>query len=447
MIPKMQQCISFLPLNGFADDYSKPFVRVTPRISAGLGFLALEAMVLLFMVFTPATLLGQSYYGSLRGIVRDPNGAIIPNVKVSLIDKATNLTRNTTTNSDGEYVFSLLVPSSVYSVVAEVTGFKKFEKTGVVITPAGQVNLDLDLVIGNVTETVEVTAGDVLPLLVTSNGNNGQVMTNQQLTELPDFDRNLYTFSNKLSQNVIPVGNPSSSGMQTQSAVALTTVAGGMLWQNSYMIDGVNTTAWFGFPIMIPSLEAVSEMKIQLNTYDGEMGRTGGGVFNTTLKSGTNDFHGSLYGSIRRTGMDANLFFNNKAGRPLSPIPNDTLAGSAGGPIIIPKLYNGRNKTFFFVAAEGYNNSVAATATYYVPTALERAGDFSQTKIKVGNTFKPAVIYDPLTTVKNADGTYTRQPFAGAIIPANRINNVGKNIAAYYPMPGATARFLRRLPM
>ncbi|MFN8009480.1 MAG: TonB-dependent receptor [Terriglobia bacterium] len=419
----------------------KSSVASSAHTSPGRAFWTPLVMISLMITISLGALFGQSYYGSLRGLVHDPNGAIIPNVKVTLTDKATNISRETITNSDGEYVFSLVVPSSVYAVTAEVSGFKKFEQTGIVITPAGQVTVDLNLAIGNLSETVEVTASDVQPLLVTSTGNNGQVMTRQQLSELPDFGRNLFTFSNKIAQNVIPVGNPSSSGMQTQSAVALTTVAGGMLWQNSFLIDGVNTTAWFGLPVIIPSLEAVDEMKVQLNTYDGEMGRTGGGVFNTTLKSGTNDLHGSLYGGIRRTAWDANLFFNNAAGRPLSPIPNNTLAGSVGGPVYIPKLFDGRNRVFFFAAAEGYDDSVAASATYYVPTAQERVGDFSQTKVKVGNALVPVTIYDPLSTVRNADGTYTRTPFPNAIIPRDRINAVGQNIANYYPLPGSAPAY------
>ena len=262
-------------------------------------------------------------------------------------------------------------------------------------------------------------------------------MDNRQLRELPNFGRNPYGMS-RITQNVTPVGNPATNNMQTQSATALTTVAGGMLWQNSYIIDGVPATAWFGLPVILPSLEAVEEFKVQVNTYDSELGRTGGGVFNTTLKSGTNDLHGTLYGHFRRTGMNANLFFNNAAGRPLSPIPDDTLAGSIGGPIYIPKVYNGRNRTFFFVAAEGYNNSVAASARFFVPNAQERRGDFSQSK---GRNGAPLVIYDPLTTVRNADGTYTRTPFANGIIPADRLNQVGMNITGYYPQPESQAAF------
>jgi len=179
-------------------------------------------------------------------------------------------------------------------------------------------------------------------------------------------------------------------------------------------------------------------MKVQVNTYDSELGRTGGGVFNTVLKSGTNDLHGSAYGHIRRTSMDANLFFNNAAGRSLSPIPDDTWAGSIGGPVWIPKLYNGKNHTFFFLALEGYNNAVAYSTQFFVPTVLEKAGDFSQSKASSG---APLVIYNPLTTVQNADGTYTRTPFPNNVIPPNMRNTVGMNIASYYAAPTSQPAF------
>jgi hypothetical protein len=121
-------------------------------------------------------------------------------------------------------------------------------------------------------------------------------------------------------------------------------------------------------------------VKIQSNTYDAEIGRTGGGMFNTSLKSGGNQYHASLFGSTRQTGWDANGFFNNAAGIALPPQPNYTWGGSLGGRVVIPKVYDGRNKTFFFLAHEGYNDTQSVSKTAYTPTALERLGDFSQTK-------------------------------------------------------------------
>ena len=390
--------------------------------------------LVLLAILLAASLAGQSFYGTLRGIVRDPNGSVIPKVKVTLIDQATQISRTTYSGDDGEYSFNQLVPAT-FTVVAESAGFKRFEQTDVTVATQAQINLDLSLPIGDVSQTVEVK-GEV-PVIETANASQGQGFNSSELSQLPNFGRNAFGMS-RVSQNVTPVGNPSTNNMQTQSATALTSVAGGMLWQNSYIIDGVPSTAWFGLPIIIPSLEAVAEMKVQVNTYDSELGRTGGGVFNTVLKSGTNDLHGSAYGHIRRTSMDANLFFNNAAGRSLSPIPDDTWAGSIGGPVWIPKLYNGKNHTFFFLALEGYNNAVAYSTQFFVPTVLEKAGDFSQSKASNG---APLVIYNPLTTVQNADGTYTRTPFPNNVIPPNMRNTVGMNIASYYAAPTSQPAF------
>src|SRR6266480_6031552 len=226
--------------------------------------------------------------------------------------------------------------------------------------------------------------------------------------------------------------------MQDQSSTALTSIAGGLVWQNNFFIDGVPIGDWQGRPIIIPSIEAVAEVKVQANTYDAEMGRTGGGVFNTILKSGTNAFHGTAYGAIRRTALNANLFFNNSAGIPRGRSPNDNWAGNFGGPVFVPKLYNGKNRTFFFLALEGYNNFEPNSIRSYVPTALERSGNFSQTKTSRGTL---QVIYDPLTTVQNSEGSYLRTPFPNNIIPADRIDTVGRNIAAYYPEPGSQPSF------
>ena len=236
-----------------------------------------------------------------------------------LVDQATKISRVTYSSDDGEYSFNQVIPST-YSLEAEASGFKRVERKDVPITTQPQIALDLGLQVGDVSQTVEVSAE--VPLIETSNAQQGQAFSHEKLSQLPNFGRNPFGMG-RLSQNVTPVGNPATNNMQTQSATALTSVAGGMLWQNSYIIDGVPSTAWFGLPLILPSLEAVAEMKVQVNHYDSEMGRTGGGVFNTILRSGTNDLHGSVYGHIRRTGMNANLYFNNAAGRPLSPNADD----------------------------------------------------------------------------------------------------------------------------
>lgn len=396
----------------------------------------------LFASASAGLLMGQSFYGSLRGNVQDQNGGAVTNATVSLTDESTGLARQSMTAASGEYVFNQLVPST-YTIVTQAPGFKRFERKGVIVATQQQVTLDLKLEIGQVTETVEVIAG--VPLVETSNASQGQVLDNQKLTDLPNIGRNPFIMS-KLAANVIPLGNPVYNRMEDQSGSASIAMGGGPSGTNNYILDGVPIADASNRAIIIPSLEATQEVKVQTNTYDAEIGRTGGGMFNTYLKSGGNDYHGSLYGSTRQTGWDANGFYNNAAGLPLPPQYNYTWGGSFGGRVWVPKVYDGKNHTFFFLAFEGYNDTQAVSNTVYTPTALERQGNFSQTAAQSGGL---QVIYNPLSTVQNAGGTYTRTAFPGNIIPANMLSTVGTNIArslalpntppAYYGAPDATA--------
>ena len=161
---------------------------------------------------------------------------------------------------------------------------------------------------------------------------------------------------------------------------------------------------------------------MQANTYDAEMARTGGGMFNTLIRSGGNQFHGSLYGHLRRTDWDANSFFNNAAGIPITEQPNGTWGASLSGAIRIPKVYDGRNKTFFSAAIEQYDDTQSGSSTFYAPTALERAGDFSKTYNQNGSLL---IVSDPFTHV----------PFPGNKIPASLLNPIGVNIANTFVAP------------
>ncbi len=401
-------------------------------IQRGLTCATLAAV--LFAGVTSQVLLGQSYYGSLRGIVRDQNGALVPSAKVTLTDQSTSITRETTTSADGEYTFNDVIPST-YSVAVQVTGFEKLLHTNVYIPVQQHVSLDLALHVGGVAQTVEVEGG--ASVIETENASTGQDLSGRNLETLPNIGRNPFIMA-KLGQNVVMFGDPVMNRMEDQSTTALTSVGGGMGNQGNYLLDGVSISDWDNRPIIIPTIEAVEDVKLQVNTYDAEMGRTGGGVYNTILKSGTNELHGAAYGAIRRNALDANLFFNNRAGIPLGAIPNDNWAGFLGGPVWIPKIYDGRGKTFWFFALEGYNDGSAASQSFYVPTDLEKSGDFSRSATASG---APLVIYDPSTTVANPDGSYTRAPFPNNIIPAGRINPVGSNIAGYYPKPTTQPAF------
>ncbi len=207
------------------------------RVAAGMALIALV---------TAVALTGQSFYGSIRGTVVDPNAGIIPNAKVSLTDESTGLVRSMSTTAGGEYVFSDVVPST-YSVVAEASGFARFEHKHVVVGTQEQVALDVQLTIGRVTETLEVT-GEVA-LIDTASASQGQTLDNQKLADLPNIGRNPF-FMSKLAANVIPLGNPVYNRMEDQSGSATIAMAGGRL-------EPI-TIFWMACPSPIPTIGASS---------------------------------------------------------------------------------------------------------------------------------------------------------------------------------------------
>ncbi|WP_321474554.1 TonB-dependent receptor [uncultured Paludibaculum sp.] len=379
------------------------------------------------------TLSAQSFQGSLRGRLTDESGAAVPDAKVTLRDQATGATRSTLTSNAGEYSFPSLDPAT-YSVTAQAAGFKTMEKASVVVATQSAVTVDLTLPLGQVTESVNVT--EEVPLIETANASTGQVIDRQKLEDLPNLGRNPFMMS-KLSQNVVQVGNPKFNRMQDQSGSSQISIAGGPVRGNNYLLDGISITDSTNRAVIIPSLEAVQEVKVQANTYDAEMGRTGGGTFNTFLKSGSNRMHGSAFGYLRETEWLANNFFSNRAGQPRIDQPFRNYGGSIGGPIRIPKVYDGRNKTFFWISGEAYRQTEAAGTALSVPTAAELAGNFSQSKSQAGGL---QLMYDPLTS-RTENGSIVRDVFAGNIIPANRLSKVGTSLAAYYPAPTRTAAF------
>jgi hypothetical protein len=376
----------------------------------------------------------QSFYGALRGSIKDANSAVMVDVKVTLIDEGTAVSRSTLTNAQGEYVFSSVTPAT-YTLEAEFAGFKRFTRAGIVIATQQSITFDVHMELGAVYQSVDVV-GEV-PLIDNSTASTGQVLDNQKLADLPNLGRNPFMLS-KVAQNVVPVGNPGFNRMQDQSGSSQISIAGGPVRGNNYLLDGVPITDSTNRAVIIPSLEAVQEVKVQANTYDAEMGRTGGGVFNTFLKSGTNALHGSAFGYIRQTGWLANTFFNNRNGKERAPQPFRNYGASIGGPVVIPKVYNGRNKTFFWIAGEAYRMTTSYSSERSVPTAAEIEGNFSASMRSGGGL---QTIYDPLTTTSNGAGGYTRSPFPGNIIPSDRINRVGYNIARTYPAPTKDAAF------
>lgn len=384
----------------------------------------LVCTVLLFSALVWA----QSFQGSLRGRVTDPKDAVVPVAKITLVEEATSVASTTVTNDKGEYSFPVLNPGT-YTLVVEAPGFKKAEHKGITIVTQTANTEDVKLDIGQVTETIDVTAE--AELLNVSEASTGTDIDRQKLEDIPNLGRDPFMLA-RLSEGVVWTGNPKFDRMEDQSGQSSVSIAGGPTQTNNYTLDGVSITDSTNRAVIIPSMEGVEEMKVQANTYDASMGRTGGGVFNATMRSGQNRMHGSLFGIIRETSWLANTYFANAAGIPVLSQPFKNYGDSLGGPVRIPKVYDGRNKTFFFVTTEGYRMFDAATEVASVPTALERVGNFSQSMSTVSPHTAQQIMYDPLSTNLS---TGARTPFPNNIIPQSELNPIGVALASYYPLP------------
>src|SRR5213593_3433763 len=365
------------------------------------------------LLLAGATLLrGQSYQGGLRGAVTDPAGAIIPGAEVTLTNEQTNVARTTLSNESGEYVFSFVAPGT-YKLKVTLSGFKTYERPGINIGTQQFITLDVKLEVGAVSEQITVTSS--VPLIETSNANTGGLLSEGALKDLPNTGRNPFMMSLSVP-NVIHTGNPFYVRMQDQTNSSLLSLGGGPIRGNNYLIDGVPITDLRNRAIFVPNIDAVGEIKVQINTYDAEMGRTGGGVFNTTMKSGGNDWHGAGFVQQRPQPWAASNFFDAKK----PDFQYWLYGGAAGGPIK-------KDRTFFWASTEGYKTGTPWTLKMNVPTAAMKQGDFSGA----------ANIFDPTTTRANpnATGTYIRDQFPGNRIPTNRQNPVGRAVMQYFPEP------------
>jgi hypothetical protein len=347
-------------------------------------------------VFTAPLAYAQINYGSVRGIAKDAQGAVIPDADVTLTSLGTKLVRTGKTNASGEYDFTSVTPGD-YEITIALKGFKTAKEAASVDLGA-TATVDITLQVGASAETVEVQTSE--PLIDTASASAGQSFTSQQLTELPNLGRNPFVFE-KLDNNVTPVGDPRYVRAEDQSGSSAVSIAGAPIGANSYVVDGIPTSTSSGGVTFIPSPEAVSDAKTQANTYDAEVGRTGGGVGNTSLKSGTSTYHGVLYGETRQTNWSANswankhteYFVNGQDTGGITPRPDVTTylyAGAFGGPVPFFDKVKLLQKTFFFITEEGYRQAQPLTGTgrLNVPTVAEASGDFSA---------DPVTLYDPLS--------------------------------------------------
>jgi outer membrane receptor protein involved in Fe transport len=384
------------------------------------------ATILAALAAHPIASLAQQATGTIIGVVQDASGSMIPNAAVSLSHPATGTTRMVRTNDRGEFT-SPFMRVGEYVVTAEASGFKKRVVNGIVLQVDQTANVKLDLEVGQVNESVEVTAA--APLLETATSSLGQVIENRKILELPLNGRNTFALG-LLAGNTIPI-----TGMGTN----LPFVAGGGRYaSNDVLLDGIdNNTSINAGSIgrngiaYTPSVDAVEEFKVKTNNFSAEFGRSAGAIISASLKSGTNEPHGSAWEFVRNEKFDANNFFSNANRVPRQPFKQNQYGFTLGGPVYLPKVYNGKNQTFFFFDYEATRRRTSASSsTLDIPPMDFRTGDFS--------SYAPR-IYDPNARKIGPSGTVISTPFPNNIIPQNQLNKSSLAIVGLLPPPNAGA--------
>jgi Carboxypeptidase regulatory-like domain/TonB-dependent Receptor Plug Domain len=392
----------------------------------GSGGSTLKWVFTLALMFSYCPLYAQRITASLGGTVHDQSGGAVPQATVKVTNSATNASIQLATDASGHFLAPALTPGP-YTVSIEAKGFKRLDRSGLVLDVDQSAQLELTLEVGQSTESVEITGAE--PLLETQNAEVGQVINEKSIENLPLNQRNPFSLI-LLAPGVTGSVGTGFTGLQIN-------VNGGRSGTTDVLLDGVPSappTDDFKALTIFPSVDAVQEFKVQTSGYSAEFGLSGGGIINVIYKSGTNDLHGSAYDFLRNSVLDSNSFFSNRQGVPLASFKRNQFGGSVGGPVILPKLYNGRNRTFFFTDYEGLRQEAAASLLTTVPTAAERGGNFSQDTTSAG---KLITIYDPTTTTQ-VNGVYSRQPFPGNIIPTSRFDPVAGNVLKYIPLPNTT---------
>jgi hypothetical protein len=384
---------------------------------------------LLALLAFAATLTAQDSRGTVLGRVSDSSGAAVPRATVQLINTATSTTLSATSNESGNYNIPFVIPGT-YRLAVEAAGFNKHERPEVPVRINDVLNLDIELRVGNVTETVEVRAE--VPLLEAANASTGQVIDQRRVQELPVQAGNAFELL-LLTPGTVNSTNTRLRKASATNATSQVITAGAPQYYNEFTIDGIPNTFANGNQMRVafaPPQSAVSEFKVSTTGYETYLGRTMGSIINVNTVSGTNQFHGEAHHWFANSALDAPNFFQNRSGKKKQVYQDNRFGASLGGPVWFPG-YNGKGKTFFFYTHEQNKWGVPRTAIGSIPTEAQRGGDLSGLLAR-GAQYQ---IFDPLTTTQVSPGRFGRQPIAGNRIPASRINPISRNIARFWPEP------------
>jgi hypothetical protein len=363
-----------------------------------------------FLIFSLTYLaFAQSERGTITGVVQDSSGAVIPGARVTVTNPQTNVTLDATTNQAGEYTVPSLEPG-IYTVRVEKQGFRATEEKGLSVDAAANVRADVKLEVGASSQVVEVQASAIS--LQTEDAKNSVTLENKLVNDLP-----LEVSGTVRTPFDLASLTPDAKNIGGDNGFS---IGGGQAAAYGSSLDGVSTNtsralskSWVASNS--PSVEAIDQFTVDTNGYKAEYGHAGGGNMYYASKSGTNQFHGSAYEFLRNNDLDANNWFSNRSGIPNSIYKQNDFGATVGGPVWIPKVYHGKDKTFFFFSYEGFRNRTGANGTVFtIPTPEMYNGDFSKWVTSAGVQIP---IYNPTSQVTNSDGSVTRQVFPGNIVP------------------------------
>ncbi len=390
------------------------------------------SIIAILWLLTAGSVWSQDTKGTITGRVTDPSGSVIPGAQVVVTNSAMGTKSDLTTNAEGIYRAAALSPG-IYQIEVVATGFKKALRPGIEVRVQDRLDINVALEIGASEQSV--TVNTEAALLNTESASLGTVVDSKRVSDLPLSYGNPFLLIG-LSAGVTFNGSVRLDRPFEPTHIVNFSMGGTKGNLNDITIDGAPATATANaFEVTasyVPPTDIVQEFKVQTNTFDAQFGQTQGGVTNMSIKSGTNSFHGSVNYSFQRPSFWANDFFLNKAGTPRPDFLFNRWGGSFSGPVRIPKVYNGKNKTFFLFGYEGIHDSRPRhdDTTNTVPTPAEHNGDFSAL-LAAGSQY---TIYDPGTrTGPNSAGRYTETAFPGNKIPTNRFDKVGVNILNFYP--------------
>jgi hypothetical protein len=369
----------------------------------------MKVQILIGLLVLAGSLAAQTTTGEIVGTVRDATGAVVPGVLVTLKEMGTGATTQTRSDTVGDFIFPLLKPA-VYQITAEKEGFQKSTISDIRLLVGYRVRVDVRLELGQVQEVIEVTSTAVL--LESQSASLGQVIDEKKIRDLPLNGRNFMQLAH-ISAGVIPLGIGNSpatawTGRPDQSV----SISGQRESSNSYLLDGIETrNSRFGSTGIRPSIDAIQEFRVQRNTFTAEFGR-GTAVINTALKSGSNQFHATLFEFWRNNRLDARNFFD-VGKRP--PFRQNNFGAAVGGPIL-------KDKLFYFGDYEGFRQRLARELRGFYPTPAQLDGDLSDLTDSLGG---PVTVLDPLNNA----------PFPRNRIPAERFSTVARNLKRYIPQP------------